>query len=697
MPQHDDSLTTRRFFRYALLIAILYAFVRIVFFTQIQHSQLFRLPILDSEFYHIWAVSLASGMGNIPGPFWLSPLYSFFMAGLFKASGTHSAALVVVAQMILSAGTIALITLTARWLFGSVVALFAAGLAAVYAPWLYYDGVMLSASLILFLNALAIYLLVTRTDLTESPPRSRSLTEDAIWIPIGLLIGLSALARPSVLLFGAALCVWLIVRRSPAWARKFVFLFAAMLLVLLPVLVRNYRVSGSWILTTTSGGANFYIGNRLGATGMYDEMPFIRSFDPQRESEGFRVEASRRLKKNLTTNQASRYWGMEALKDIIKAPTSWIRLLIKKTWLTIQREEIANNISFRGVAGFSAILGSLPVRWGLLFPLAFAGAFSSWRRRKELRLLWIYAACYLVTNLIFFSSAEYRFPLLVVMLPAAGCFFVEMWNVFKLKDYRRLLVVCVAYIAALIVCNFPSKEVAFITKPRNDYNNMAVGAEDRGMFLDAIPLYARSLTVDPTFQEARIGLAKALWKLGNFDDARREFAIAGVAPPDTISGAPLQSILEDLWVFTEDEDYEKAKAYLDGVYPPDLDAPTQIWVNRAMVEVGLYHYDLAIAALRRASAKDPESPEWPFRAGYLSLINHDTTRADSFYHESIKRYPAYAPARVGIGRLALFRQDTTEARNQLEELRRIRVPDDSVKTQIRWLANDLGEKFNFIP
>jgi tetratricopeptide (TPR) repeat protein len=696
MPLHDDSLTTRRFVRYTAFVGILYVVIRIIFYRQIQHSQLFTLPILDSEFYHIWAVSLVSGLGNIPGPFWLSPLYSFFIAGLFKLSGTHSIHLVVIAQMILSAGTLVMITLMTRRLFGSAVAIASAVLAAIYAPWLYYDGVMLSASLILFLNSIALFLLVTRTDFASvTPAGTRSFRLDAVWIPIGLLIGLSALARPSVLLFAACLLGWLVLRHRASWIRQTGLLFGSILIVLLPVLVRNYQVSGSWILTTTSGGVNFYIGNRHGASGMYDEMPFIRSFDPQREAEGFRVEASNRVHRNLTINQASRFWGLQAVKEIVKDPTDWIRLLIKKAWLTIQREEIANNLSFRGVAGYSNILSVLPVRWGLLFPLAAAGAIAGWRRRKELRLLWIYTTCYLFTNLIFFSASEYRFPLLAVLLPAAGCFFVEMWRVFQSKDFRRLLVLSGSYVAAMVVCNFPSREIAFATTPRADYYNMATVANDRGQILDAVPLFARALAVDPTYQEARLGLANALWKLGNFDDARKEFAMAGVSAPDSISGAPLNAFLENLYVYTEDGDYAEALAFMDSVYPANRDAPVQIWVNRAMVEAGLMHWDKADDALHKAMIKDPESPEWPYRAGYMALLHHDSTRADSFYHVAVERYPAYAPARLGIARLALSRRDSAEARNQLEEMRHIRIPDDSVRTQIRWLANELGEVFEF--
>ncbi|MBU0509893.1 tetratricopeptide repeat protein [bacterium] len=683
-----------RFLRWALLLAAIFAAVRVIFLYQISGTPLLKLPILDSEFYYSWAVRLARGFGHPDGPFWLSPLYPSFLAGVFKGMNSYSTGLIAALQGIISIGTLAAMVYYTRVLFGNAVALITAGLAALYAPWLYYDGVLLSGSLILFLNAVLLLLLITRSGLSverDSTADVSPVARDAVWVAIGLLCGLSALARPSVLIFVAIVAIWLLRRRSPGRGRQLVFFVGAIAILIAPVLIRNLRVSGSLLLTTSSGGVNFFIGNRAGATGVYDEFNFVESFDPIREAEGFRAEASNRTGRELSLDEASRYWAGQAADDVVRNPGGWLRLLLRKLWFTVQREEIATNVSFRGAAGFAPILGALPVRWGLLFPFAVAGALLGWRRRKELRLLGLYAASYLAVNLIFFSASEYRLPMILVLFPAAGCFFMEIGRSVAAQDFRRLALGCGAYLVMLIVCNAPSPFIARTVKPTTDYYNMAVGLVNQGELVDAIPLFARSLTVDPDYRPARRGLADALWALGNYDDARREYQALSEPAPDEISGSPLQQFLDQLWFYTEEDDYAGALEYLNEHFPKDSAAPPEIWVNRAMVEAGLGRYDDAIASLEKGWAMEPDSPDWPYKAGIMAIEAKDSVRADSFFTKAIERYPAYAPARLKKARLALARGDSLAARVQLDELRKIRIPEDTVRWQVWNLALDLGE------
>ncbi len=683
----------RRFLLFALAIGGLFVAVRLLLLRQLLASPLYPLPILDSDFYLSWAANLAQGHGHPQGPFWLSPLYPVFLAGLFKGLGAISVSVVVVAQIALSVGTLAALISFTRKLFGDTAALITGLIAALYAPWAYFDGVLLSASLILFLNALALWLLITKTDLVATNTKP---APDAIWLAIGAALALSALARPLVLVFAVVLAFWIAKRHGAGWVKQLAFLGLAMLVVLGPVLVRNWRVSGSPILTTSSGGINFFIGNRAGASGMYDELNFITSFDPIREAEGYRAEAAKRTGHEMSLNQASRYWGLQALDDIVHNPGGWLRLELKKLWLTLQREEIPNNLSFRGVAGFSPLLRALPMRWGLLLPFAAAGMFLAWRRRPDVKLLWLYTFAYVGGVLLFFSSSEYRYPLVLALLPAAGCFFVEIARQVSQREHRALILACGVYLAALVVVNFPSRTVHQATMPWNDYYNMAVGAMDRGRTMDAMPLFVRTLAIKPDHTEARIGLARILWSLGNFDDARAEFALAGVAPPDSVQGAPLENFLEDLYQYTEDGNWEEALKFLDQRFPADKDAPVDIWINRAMIEFVLKRPARALAALDKAMAIDPASPEIPYKAAMLALELPDSSQADSLLQLSLKRHAAYAPSRIALARMALARHDTLAARQQFEELKRIRIPEDFVIAKAQRLALDLGEHMDAI-
>jgi hypothetical protein len=74
----------------------------------------------------------------------------------------------------------------------------------------------------------------------------------------------------------------------------------------------------------------------------------------------------------------------------------------------------------------------------------------------------------------------------------------------------------------------------------------------------------------------------------------------------------------------------------------------------------------------------------------------DTTQADSLLRLSLSRYAAYAPSRIALARIALARHDTLAARAQFEELKRIRIPEDSVIVKAQRLALDLGERLDAI-
>ncbi|MBI5058725.1 tetratricopeptide repeat protein [candidate division KSB1 bacterium] len=670
--------------RWLALIAALFLAVRIIYLRQLLHSPLLNLLFLDSEFYLTWAKMLVTGQGNPPGPFWLSPGYPYFLAGLFAASGSKATGLVVIAQFLLSIGSCGLLILTADNLFGRRVALITGALAVFCAPWLYYDGVLLSASLILFLNSALIYVLVTRTNTVDREQEARPFG----WILAGGLAGLSALTRPSVLLFAALLVAWLLRKRADL--RRFALLFlAATCVTLAPALIRNWTVTGTPALTTSSGGVNFYIGNRYGASGAYDDLPFVYSADPIREAEAFRDEASRLAHDSLTLAEANRYWGRRALTEISRWPGPWVVLFVKKLWLVTQNAEIANNLSFRAVASYCPIVGALPLRWGLLFPLAVAGIFLAWPIWRRLALLWCYAAAYVLTCLIFFSASEYRFPLTLVLLLGAACFVAGLWQLIVEQNWKRLLLGAWVYLLMLAVANWPSSTVQRMTKPSMDFANMATIAVDRGMIADAVPLYARALASNDSLRDARVGLADCLWKLGSFDDARREYELAGVSAPDSLLGAPLQTFLEELDRYVLAQDDERAYAFVAERFPKSGDAPTEVWLARARIETRLRMFAEAVGSLLRAHEQEPESPELLHKAGVIAELSRNAPLADSLMHAAIKLYPAYAPARIAIAEAALSRHDTTAARQQLDELLRIRIRDDSVKAHVDDLARRL--------
>ncbi len=702
------SQIEKHFTKLLALLTGVFAVVRILSYRQMSDSVVTKIPVLDSETYFKWGYQLSQGGGHPPGEFWLGPGYPQFIGWVIALTGDVSPHIVLIAQMLLSCATFVLVLLMTRRIFGEMAALFAGVLGILYAPWLYFDVVIVSASWILFLNSVMFYLLIEYGGLFEqtppNPPASRGETEQTpplapplkgggignwwAWAVAGGVCALSAIARPSILLFAIMLMLvlgWRIWKKEIKPVYLIAFL-SALIVVHLPMSIRNAREGGSPIFVTASGGVNFFIGNRDGATGVYDELDFIQSFSAQMESEGYRKEASQRSGHELTLSQAASYWQDQALRDVFQNPVGWIRLQFKKLWWILRNEEVANNFSFRAMQMINTVVNSLPVRWGLLLPLALTGIVMFWQMRKRLWFYWIYFAGYVLTVMMFFASSEYRFPLVIMLLPLAGAGIAGIVQGFREKRTTHVAVALVAYVALLVVSNMPSKTAHNEVVPRVDFANVGSMALAYQMYSEALAMFSRALAVDPEFQPARVGLADALWATRNFDQARKEYERAGVASPDSISGARLEALYARLDSVLKVQGDSVAIAMYDSEIPNLKQlSNSDVWIARARLQAQAKNWGGAYLSMMEAHKVDPGNPEWLYLAAEYILMLDFPAQADSLYGEAIKLYPAYAPARVQKGFLAYEMGDLSEALAQSRELDKIQIQNDSIKAKAHTL------------
>ncbi|MBU1881789.1 glycosyltransferase family 39 protein, partial [bacterium] len=179
-----------------VLILVAAALIRLLHLHSIWDTPLVTTPIIDSEFYHFWAKALATGQGGDSSVFFMSPLYPYLLSVIYRifAVDPHY---VLMVQFLGGILLVYLIYSLARELFSEKIALTSALIAALYQPFIYYEGVLLSANLILLLNAAFLLILVRKQEMG--------------WLNLfaGILMGLSALARPNILLFAFLLIVYL--------------------------------------------------------------------------------------------------------------------------------------------------------------------------------------------------------------------------------------------------------------------------------------------------------------------------------------------------------------------------------------------------------------------------------------------------------------------------------------------------------
>jgi 4-amino-4-deoxy-L-arabinose transferase-like glycosyltransferase len=178
------------------------------------------------------------------------PGYPAFLAAIFSVAGQSSRA-VMFAQAVVDVATCFLIALIAARLAPQIcrrrVALAAFWLAALCPFTANYTAVVLTETLVTFLTALAILLLIeaqARDAGTSSPePATRTLSP---WFLAGLVVGFGALVRPETPLLLVAIALVLIAKwwRPVNWAklaRAGLLMGVGLVLPLVPWAARNYR------------------------------------------------------------------------------------------------------------------------------------------------------------------------------------------------------------------------------------------------------------------------------------------------------------------------------------------------------------------------------------------------------------------------------------------------------------------------
>ena len=90
---------------------------------------------------------------------------------------------------------------------------------------------------------------------------------------------------------------------------------------------------------------NFYVGNHPAANGIYAQVDFLPSAEPDLEREAFIREAEARTGRELTAAQASRFWLMAGLRFAVENPLAYLALQGRKLYMFWNGDEAQNNLS----------------------------------------------------------------------------------------------------------------------------------------------------------------------------------------------------------------------------------------------------------------------------------------------------------------------------------------------------------------
>jgi len=484
--------------------------LRIIHLAVVNNLDLVKIPIIDSAYYHLMASDIAAGNLAGEGIFFMSPLYPY-LCGLIYAVFGAMPIWVMLLQCALSVGTIFQLYKFAHKLLDRRTAAITAALAAIYVPFIFYDSTLLTASLILFLSSLILN--YSLDSLNDSRRR-------ILW-KLGLTIGLSALARPLVLIFIPFLMLAQLLNGRKDWLKRSFVIMLATVVILFPIGIRNLIVGEEFVMTSSSGGMNFYVGNNAEATGIYWEAPFLSSYEPWNEEVEYRRHASEQSEKQLSAREAGRYWMRQSFDWMASNPSDYLQLILRKSLYFFNRAEFANNVSIYHAKDVSPLLRFNPIGFWLICPLGLAGMILLWRHNgwRRTQILWLWLIAYFAGAIIIFNAAEYRLPAVLVLICGAAYSITVLYDRFRKGNVESALRIIVLVLLFMPMVNLRTTFIRSGENARMDYFNYGNTLLKLGETEESIERFQNALAIDPYFAEGLHRLADAYYRTGQADKA----------------------------------------------------------------------------------------------------------------------------------------------------------------------------------
>lgn len=485
--------------------------LRFMYLLEIKGNPFFVPRSLDPLFYHSWAIRISHGAWIGDTVFEGMPLYAYFLGIIYKLAGVDVFVARAV-QMVFAAVTCGLIYIIGGKSLFRVVGLLAGVCAVLYKPFIFYDGMIIGASLAVFLYAAALIAALYFVD-------SFSWKNAVIF---GGLSGIAALCRPGILLFPVVLTIMYAIRFTGErrWfiLKRFGVVLASMFMMVAAATIHNYLASDSFVLITAHGGLNYYIGNNPEATGKFHAPPGIgRQSDKMFENAKHVAEDE--LGRTLTASQVSQYWKYKANQFIRKNPLQFVSLMFKKLFLFCQGGEISDFRNIEFFKRFSPIM-QFPLPGFLwIVPWAILGMMLAIGRNRYITVMHCLFWSYLGGLLLYFVNSRYRLPMVPMLMVFAS--YGLMTTISFLRTNRRRAVALLLAAGCLYVLTGVYREQP---KLADDYNELASWyMTDQHNFMKAIALYKEALKLDPDNQYVYYNMGRAYFTLNRLDDALDAF------------------------------------------------------------------------------------------------------------------------------------------------------------------------------
>lgn len=195
---------------------------------------------------------------------------------------------------------------------------------------------------------------------------------------------------------------------------------------------------------------------------------------------------------------------------------------------------------------------------------------------------------------------------------------------------------------------------------------LGLALSSRGRYDEARRAFAKALERTPDYADAHLGLARTFYFENRLDEAERELNTLLERSPQNIEAKELK------------ERVAKARDGASASRPaPSEPAPAERLARKAEAEP-LYREGVearrsgrlvrALEALSGAVRRQPENADAQVQLGLTLIGLRRYDQARSALTKAVAIAPDYADARLGLARLAFFRQDLAEAERELKTI-----------------------------
>jgi tetratricopeptide (TPR) repeat protein len=375
------------------------------------------------------------------------------------------------------------------------------------------------------------------------------------WLGAGALVGILALLRENALLVVPFLLplAWTREGKGPAFLRRSGAMIAGLVLVLVPVALRNGLVGGSYLPTTSQGGVNFYIGNNPQADGTYQpivpgkQIPALERREPARLAE---QAAGRRV----TAGEVSRYWLGRSLDWVRKEPGAFVRLQVRKLGMFWSWYEWPDAVDYYYVKTLSPVLRLPLLEFGGAVLLALAGLVLARGRLRSFAPVLLFTVGWTLSTVVFFLFSRYRLPVVPALLVLGGITLAGAAEAWRSGNRKRTAGLAAITLAALLLPRVMGYE------PRMDLVEYNLGRldDEQGRPEEAREHYKAAFVLNPKDFLACLNLGNLAARQGDWATALRFYQRAAALEPRSDDAESNQG-----GVYLAMGDLAQAEAHLD--------------------------------------------------------------------------------------------------------------------------------------